>query len=160
MLDSIPLKLVFSLQADIKIHLIPNKSGAHTSLVKFISGSFSGPKLQGKLMPEYCADVGHVKADGSLKAEVNLLLRTDDNAEFHMHYLASAMPQPSNQTHGTRSTPPKRQTFNFPFFNTASEKYRWLNTLQALTVYSSSEIIDDNGTLRATCDVYELMPPQ
>ncbi|MFA7556166.1 MAG: hypothetical protein WCY88_18140 [Spongiibacteraceae bacterium] len=87
------------------------------------------------------------KCKPTAQSRPRLTCYSDDGADIHMHYLASAIADNTG----------KREAFNFPFFNTAAEKYQWLNQLQALTYYSSSIPIEDDA-LRCTCDVYELMP--
>ena len=89
------------------------------------------------------------KCKPTAQSRPRLTCYSDDGADIHMHYLASAIADNTG----------KREAFNFPFFNTAAEKYQWLNQLQALTYYSASIPIKDGGDLRCTCDIYELAQP-
>lgn len=131
---------------------MPNAEGGQTTLVQIVKGRFNGPKMKDELVADHCGDIGRVQTDDSIKAEVNLLLRTHDNADIHMHYLASVIPIRSET-----SDKIEMRSFNFPFFDTAAEHYRWLNHLQALSVNTRLPS-DQTDSIRIQSDVYELMP--
>ncbi len=79
------------------------------------------------------------RPDGVVVAEVHLLLITDDDAEILMRYTATAVPTPTGMS-----------VKNFPIFETADERYTWLNTVQAVTLY---EVLNGEVTPRV---VYEI----
>lgn len=143
MLDSLPLKHLFTYSAEVDPHYMPNTSGGMDLLLNVVSGEFSGEKLRGVMLTDFCSDTGVLTAAGSIRSEVHLLLQTDDGEQIHMNYRAHTVPQADGSY----------TAYNLPYFETTAEKYSWLNTVQALTVYS----FPDAGTEGAVqCDVYEI----
>ena len=63
-----------------------------------------------------------VRADGSMKVDVRLVLRTHDGADILMTYSGIA----------TRDGDAMRTVRTAPLFETGDERYSWLNLVQAV----------------------------
>ncbi len=86
----------------------------HTSIAPLSGGTFTGPRLQGTVLPGGADWITQVSGHRSLDVRITLL--TDDDAHIYMTYKGMIVP--------TSSGVYWRVT---PVFNTASEKYDWLN---------------------------------
>ncbi|HXO28424.1 MAG TPA: DUF3237 domain-containing protein [Thermoanaerobaculia bacterium] len=101
-------------------------------------GTFSGPRIQGEVLP-WGADWVLLRADGARYLDVRLTLRADDG---HLVYVtARGILDVSSETFQRMVTgedvPPDDYYFRTtPLFETASEKYGWLNRVVAVTVGS------------------------
>jgi hypothetical protein len=139
-LHQLELKPLFTYRSEVQPYGMANSSGGQDLLLRIVSGSFEGERLSGELVADYCSDNGVYRPSGAIKSEVHLLLRTNDGADIHMHYMANTVPQADGSF----------RAFNFPFFETAAEPYYWLNNIQALTQYE----FEKDGSV--ACHVFEL----
>lgn len=104
--------------------------------VQVTGGSFSGPKLRGELLP-IGADIALIRRDGIFEPDVNIVLRTDDDAliqvRYHGRYHAPAdvMQKLINREPGVK--PGDFYLWNAVFFETSEKKYRWLNGVTAVS---------------------------
>jgi hypothetical protein len=105
-------------------------------IVQITGGSFDGPKLKGELLP-VGADIALIREDGVFEPRVNALLQTNDDALIHMIYQGrfhaneSVMKRLINRDPGV-----SRDDFylwNAVFFETAAERYLWLNKILAIS---------------------------
>jgi Protein of unknown function (DUF3237) len=98
-------------------------------IAQVAGGRFEGPKLNGRVLPAG-SDWLLLRADGVLQLDVRLPLQTDDGHLISMSY--------SGFRHGpkdvidrlNRGEPVDPSLYYFratPYFETASEKYAWLN---------------------------------
>ena len=88
-------------------------------------GTFQGPKLKGKVVTP-AGEWGATRPDGAYIIDVRMELQTDDNALIFLAY------------RGVIHTPPKGQGERYwvttPVFETAAEKYDWLNRIVCVAV--------------------------
>jgi Protein of unknown function (DUF3237) len=105
-------------------------------------GTFSGPRVRGEVLP-WGADWVLLRADGARYLDVRLTLRADDD---HLIYvtargiLDASLETFQRMVTGEDVSPEDYYFRTTPLFETASEKYGWLNRVVAVTV----------GTIRGT----------
>jgi hypothetical protein len=122
--SSLPVTHLFDLHLDVTIpSMIPGGPTGTRITVQVDGGSFTGPKLSGFVVGP-SADWAVARADGSLRLDVRLLLRTDDGADIYMSYTGVGLDG------GARLR-------TAPLFETGDERYAWLNTVQAVSTGSS-----------------------
>jgi hypothetical protein len=99
-------------------------------------GTFEGPRIRGELLPGG-ADWVLLRADGARYLDVRLTLRADD---AHLVYLTArgildVTPENFQRMVAGEDVSPEDYYFRTtPLFETASEKYGWLNRVVAVTV--------------------------
>jgi hypothetical protein len=99
-----------------------------------VGGKFKGPKLAGEVLPNG-ADWGVIRADGQLELNVRALIRTDDDHLIYTYYqgVLAAAPEVWQRINTGQPVEPGEYYFRIaPFFETASEKYAWLNRIVAV----------------------------
>lgn len=102
-------------------------SGAvgNRSIIAVTGGTFEGPRLRGKVLSPG-ADWPMTMGDGLRILDVRTVLMTDDDQRIYCFY------------RGVVYTPPAGQGERYwritPAFETASEKYAWLNRIAAVGV--------------------------
>ena len=89
-------------------------------IIPITGGTFEGPKLKGNVLPGG-GDWVTVRADGSVKLDVRITLQTDDGANVLMTYSGIGVRGEGGLSLRTA-----------PLFETGSEKYAWLNNIQAI----------------------------
>ena len=100
------------------------------------AGEFEGPRLRGEVLPGGI-DRKTFRADGALNPNVRLVLRTDDGALIYMHYTGVRHGPPEVMARiaaGEQVEPSEYYLRNTPYFETAAEKYDWLNRIVAVGV--------------------------
>lgn len=97
-------------------------------------GSFEGPKLKGTVL-EGGSDWILGRADGALQLDVRLTLKTDDDQLIGMTYrgLRHGPAAVIDRLNRGETVDPSEYYFRTaPAFETASEKYAWLNRIIAV----------------------------
>ena len=97
-------------------------------------GSFEGPKLKGTVL-RGGSDWILGRSDGALQLDVRVVLKTHDGATIGMTYRGfrhgpAAVIERLNR--GEMVDPSEYYFRTAPFFETASEKYGWLNRIVAV----------------------------
>jgi hypothetical protein len=98
------------------------------------SGSFEGERLSGDVL-EGGNDWQTVRADGSTTLDVRLVLKTADGALIGMTYRGIRQGPPEIISRIENGEPVDPESYYFriaPLFETASEKYAWLNNVVAI----------------------------
>ena len=117
------------LRSDFLMDLVFKTGGGGTVGPRRISGitegTFQGPKLKGKVVTP-AGEWGATRPDGAYIIDVRMELQTDDSALIFLSY------------RGVIYTPPKGQGERYwvttPVFETAAEKYDWLNRIVCVAV--------------------------
>jgi len=138
---SLPVKYLFSITAntgDPEPVVIPRGDG-NLTVVTVMSGTFAGPSIKGRVLPIAGGDWISVRGDGSMRLDVRIVLETDDKEMIYMTYGGVGIATKDGGL-SLRTTPQ---------FETASTKYAYLNSIQAVATGSVAP-----GTV--TYDVYEL----
>lgn len=100
-------------------------------------GSFEGERLRGEVIGAPAGDWLLQLADGTTLLDVRLTLRTDDGASIYMSYrgLRHGPADVMARLAAGEAVDPKSYYFRIaPTFETASEKYGWLNRILAIGV--------------------------
>jgi hypothetical protein len=108
----------------------------HRRIRAIRGGSFKGPRLQGEVLPGG-ADWLLLRPDGARVVDVRLTLRTDDGHPIYV--ISRGIFQISPETYqriteGEQVDPAEYYFRTTPLFETAAEKYDWLNRVVAVTV--------------------------
>ncbi len=97
-------------------------------------GTFEGARLKGTVLPGG-SDWIIVRTDGAFALDVRLVLKTDDGALISMTYkgLRHGSPEVLAKVARGEPVPPKELYFRTAiFFETAVEKYGWINRIIGL----------------------------
>jgi len=127
---------------DISLSLLPIQVVGATPLgsrriVPVAGGTFKGDRLSGDCLPNAAADWILARADGSVQLDVRLTLQTDDDALIYMTYrgIRHSTPEVAQRLASGDSVDPDEYYFRTtPVFETASEKYAWLNNIISVGV--------------------------
>ncbi len=137
-LDALPCEFLFSITAQ-TAEKAPVMIGSRV-VVTAMSGTFAGPKLNGKVADAAGGDWVTIKADGTMSLDVRLVLQTHDDAAIYMTYTGV----------GRRNPDGSMVIRTVPRFETADERYTWLNAVQAVAHGTTA-------TGSVTYDVYGLL---
>jgi hypothetical protein len=121
-----------TLQLKDPILLGPTPSGLRV-VGELAGGRFEGDRLQASIVGSAGADWLLVGSDNVGKVDVRVTLRTDDHALIGVTYLG--------RLHVDTLT-----VFTSPLFETADERYAWLNRIQAVA----------KGNVNGTAVVYDI----
>ena len=104
-------------------------------LAAVAGGTFEGPKLKGKVVENGGSDWLLVRPDGATQLDVRIVLKTDDDHLIGMTYRGIRHGDPAVMARVNRGEPVDPSSYYFrivPFFETASDKYGWLNRIVAV----------------------------
>jgi Protein of unknown function (DUF3237) len=99
-------------------------------------GSFEGPKLKGEVLPGG-GDWLLLRPDGAGELDVRATLRTDDGHLIYTYYrgILRVPPEVMGRVASGEEVDPSEYYFRTaPVYETASEKYGWLNRIVAVAV--------------------------
>jgi len=119
--ESVPVEHLFTLTANVsRAATLPDGPAGTRVIVSCTGGVFEGPGIRGTVEGP-SGDWVRLGADGTLRLDVRLLLRTDDGAAILMTYTGI----------GTDGGATIRAA---PLFETGDERYAWLNAVQAVAI--------------------------
>jgi hypothetical protein len=125
-ITSLPVEFLFSITAntgDPTPVVIP-RAGGNLTVITVMSGTFEGPAMRGRVLPVAGGDWISVRDDGSMRLDVRIVLETDDGALVFMTYGGV----------GVTGADGSLSLRTAPLFETADDRYTWLNHLQALAI--------------------------
>jgi hypothetical protein len=136
-----PLKAVrtrplFVMRLDSQILALGGAAGADRRVGVVNGGSFEGERLSGEVL-DGGADWQILRADGATTLDVRLILKTNDGALIGMTYrgLRSGPPDVLARLAKGEAVDPASYYFRVtPLFETAAEKYDWINRIVAVGV--------------------------
>jgi len=99
-------------------------------------GTFEGPKIKGEVLPGG-GDWLVVRPDGATILDVRAACRTDDGHIIYTYYRGVAVTPPEvreRMLKGETIDPSEYYFRTTPVFETASEKYGWLNRIVAVGI--------------------------
>ena len=102
----------------------------------FKGGSLEGPRIKARILAGG-SDSLIGTADGAVRPDVRLTLETDDGALIYVHYRGVRHASSDVMQRLAREEavdPGEYYLRNAPFFETASEKYDWLNRIVAVGI--------------------------
>ena len=137
---SVAVNYLFTMQAQTTPPVaLGNGPHGQRLIMGVTGGTFTGPKLNGSIAESPGGEWATLCADGSMRADVRLLLETDDGATILMTYLGVVKAEGGELDIRTS-----------PLFETGDERYAWLNRIQAV---GYGKAIDGG----VAYDVYELI---
>jgi len=95
-------------------------------------GTFEGERLRGTVLPHAGSDWLLERMDGSFQQDVRMTLATEDGAVIGMTYRGVRHSTPevaARLARGEQVDPSEYYLRTAPFFETASERYAWLNKI-------------------------------
>ena len=98
------------------------------------AGNFEGPRLNGTVLAGGL-DQKIFRPDGAMNQNVRLVLKTNDGALIYMHYTGVRYGTPEVMARiaaGETVDPTEYYLRSTPYFETAAEKYDWLNRIVAV----------------------------
>ena len=141
MTDELKSELLMEFHADLdEAQEIGDTPHGNRRIVYVTGGEFKGPKLKGEVLPGG-GDWLLVRPDGAGELDVRATMRTDDGHLIYSSYRGVFHAGAEGSELYFRST---------PYFETASEKYGWLNRIVAVGVGTF-------GQSRVSYKVYEIL---
>lgn len=139
-----PPRLEFLCEARVQLHFPPMDVGNIPDgrrVIFFIKGgTFEGPHMNGRVVPDAGADWARMRPDGTAALDVRFSLETDDGALIYAYWQARFWSAPEDVAYATDLEKPDdpdgawRYYFRAaPFFETGDERYNWLNKIIAVT---------------------------
>src|SRR5262245_36782277 len=101
------------------------------TFVPVVGGDFEGPRLRGRILPSG-GDWLLVRSDGVLELDLRITLETDDHALIDMRFIGVRHGPPEAIAalgRGEVVDPTSYYFRTFPRFETAAEKYAFLNRI-------------------------------
>jgi hypothetical protein len=129
-------ELLYEIAMDAEIDDLGQTPVGHRRIVRVTGGTFEGPKLRGTVLPgggDWLVERG----DGVRALDVRITLRTDDGALIYARYPGLFHAGPGVMERLLRGEPVDPWEYYFrtaPLFETAAEKYAWLNRILAIGV--------------------------
>lgn len=125
---SLPVNFLFSITADTgnPAPIVIPRGDGNLTIVTVMSGTFEGPSIKGRVLPIAGGDWISVRADGSMRLDVRIVLETDDKELIYMTYGGIGVVAEGGSL-SLRTT---------PLFETSSAKYGYLNSIQAVATGS------------------------
>jgi Protein of unknown function (DUF3237) len=134
-----PPKLEFLMQLTAELdaaQVVGETPQGDRRIVPVIGGTFSGPKLKGQVLSGG-GDWLLFRKDGAAQLDVRSTLRTEDGALIYVSYRGISIIPPDIRARimAGESVDPSAYYFRTtPYFETASEKYAWLNKIVTVGV--------------------------
>lgn len=127
----------FDLAAPIGVGATPE---GFRAIYPVTGGTFKGERLSGRFLPTTGADWARIRPDGSVAVDVRVCAETDDGALIYITYQGRIVIPPEIQAQvldldAEQRPDPSQYYFRVtPLFETASEKYAWLNHVCAVGI--------------------------
>ena len=139
-----PPSLEYLFEARVKLHLPPLETGRMSdgSRVIFLvkNGTFEGPRLRGRVVPDSGADWIRLRPDGTGVLDVRFCLETHDNALLYVFWKGRFWAPPEHAEYELDVPKPDDQEgawrYYFrtaPKFETSDSRYQWLNYIVAVS---------------------------
>jgi hypothetical protein len=128
---------LFTFQIDVKPPYVIGATPGYDRRIGEISGGrFEGERLRGKFLSGG-SDWQSLRADGTITINVRLVMETDDGALIGMTYLGmrhGPKEVMARLGRGENVNPSEYYMRVTPYFETASEKYGWLNRIVSVAL--------------------------
>ena len=129
---TLSLEPIFIFQIEVKSPSIIGATPGHDRRIGEIAGGrFAGSRLNGKILSGG-SDWQSLRSDGTTTLNVRLVMQTDDGQLIGMTYLGMRHGPKEvldRIARGERVSPTEYYMRATPYFETASEKYGWLNRI-------------------------------
>jgi hypothetical protein len=133
---SVRTELLYEIAMDAEIDDVGRTPLGHRRVVRVTGGTFEGPRLRGTVRPGG-GDWVLERGDGVRLLDVRITLRTDDGALIFAHYpgLVHGGPGVMDRLGRGEAVDPSEYYFRTaPMFETAAERYAWLNRVLAIGI--------------------------
>jgi hypothetical protein len=134
-LQSIRTRPLLAMKLAVRPLIIVGETPLTTRRIGIVfGGKFEGERLSGEVL-DGGSDWQSVRRDGSTLLDVRLNLKTDDGALIGVTYKGIRQGPPDVIARLERGEPVDPENYYFrinPMFETASEKYAWLNNVLAI----------------------------
>ena len=135
----------FLFEARVRIDPTPIAIGptpeGERAIYRVLGGTFDGPAMRGRVVPDSGADWVRVRADGAFHLDVRFCLETDDGAMLYLHWNgrfhapAEHLEYAMDQAKPDDPAGADRYYFRTaPQFETADDRYAWLNNVIAVSM--------------------------
>jgi hypothetical protein len=135
-LKNVRARPLFVMRLDAQIVTIGGPPGADRRVGVVHGGAFEGERLSGDVL-DGGADWQILRADGATTLDVRLILKTNDGALIGMTYRGLRHGPPDVLARLARGEAVDPTSYYFrtsPIFETAAEKYDWLNRIIAVGI--------------------------
>ena len=129
-----PMEFLYEIEMEAHAHDLGLTPAGRRRIVQVSGGTFDGPVLRGRVLPGG-GDWLIERSDGSRRLDVRITLETDDRHLIYATYGGLFCGPPEVMERLAKGSTVQRTEYYFrtaPFFETASEKYGWLNRLLAV----------------------------
>src|SRR5688572_29535182 len=130
-------KPLFAFQIEVRPPSIVGKTPGYDRRIGEITGGrFEGERLRGKILSGG-SDWQSLRADGATTLNVRLVMETDDGALIGMTYLGmrhGPKEVMDRIARGETVSPSEYYMRATPYYETASEKYGWLNRIVSVAI--------------------------
>ena len=137
-MPQINTRFLFTIALEIQASTLGDTPYGHRRFFHFDGGSFDGPDLEGKVLPGGGGS-SLIRTDNVMKVDVRLILETKDKQQIYMAW--------KGLRHGPREVMDRllrreivdQEEYYFrttPYFETSSEKYRWMNGICSIATGS------------------------
>ena len=135
-MDGVRTELLYEIVMDAEVDDLGHTPLGRRRIVRVTGGTFEGPRMRGTVL---AGGVDWVveRADGVRQLDVRITLRTDDGALIYAYYPGLFHAAPGVMDRLLRGEPVDPSEYYFrtaPMFETASEKYAWLNRVLAIGI--------------------------
>ncbi len=138
-----PPGLEFLFEARVKLHVPAMDVGPMSDgnrVIYFVKGgTFEGPHLRGRVVPDGGADWIRIRPDGTGTLDVRFCLETHDNALIYAYWQGRTWSSPEDAEYAFDVEKPDdpagawRYYFrSAPLFETGDPRYAWLNNIVAI----------------------------
>jgi hypothetical protein len=106
-------------------------------IIPVAGGEFSGDRLRGTVLPHAGSDWLLERGDGAFQQDARFVLETDDGAIIAMSYRGVRHASAEVAARIARGEPVEPTDYYLrtaPFFETAAERYDWINRILAIGV--------------------------
>jgi len=134
--DGPRLDLLYEITMGAVVEDVGRTPAGHRRFVRVTGGTFTGPKMHGTVLPGG-GDWVLERPDGTRALDVRIMLRTHDGDLIFAHYPGRFHGHPDVMIRLARGEDVDPSAYYFrvaPLFETASEKYAWLNHVLAIGV--------------------------
>ncbi len=124
-MSDLETELLFTMTADLEEAQDVGATPHGNRRIYYVTGGvFEGPRLKGEVLPGG-GDWALVRPDGAVELDVRATLRTDDGELIYTVYRGILRGSPDSPDFYFRTA---------PMYETASEKYGWINQIVAVCV--------------------------
>lgn len=135
-LRALSTEFLMEVRAELTMQIIGDTPNGHRRIYHVTGGTVKGPDIQGEVLPGG-GDWFIVRPDGSALLDVRITVKTNDDALIYVTYRGIIYHTPTLEGRLIAGETVRWDEYYFriaPFFETASEKYSYLNHTMAVGI--------------------------